>query len=444
VGAAQVCVVVEEKKGSNINHNKMRTILSIVFLLLACSQVALSLYGPKSNVIQLTKKNFAEKVFGSEHVWVVEFFAPWCGHCKNLAPEYDKAATNLKGLVRVGAVNCDDEKEICGNFGVQGFPTIKIFPSKLTPVKGQKDAFHKVPEDYQGARTAGAIVNFALSKLPSFVVPVTSANEEKFLGQELPKAILFTNKDKTSDLYKALSVDYHHRMVLGEAKHTDKKLVEKYGITDFPTLIVLGEENTKFDGKLSHETLTKFLEPHAAPAPQQQGKSSSSKPEKEKEPEPEPETGEIYEVKDQAVFDAQCANKGGLCAVAFLDGENFEQSEWDRYVAVLKALGEKFKGKLRILYMDGPQQPEFLRALDISPFYPTMAVLSPKKQRYTPFMGAFTEESISEFFDSVLRGKRSFAFDKLPAVATQQPRQPKPAAPVEEEEEGETKFKDEI
>lgn len=408
--------------------------------------MALSLYGPKSNVIPLTKKNFAEKVFGSEHVWVVEFFAPWCGHCKNLAPEYDKAATNLKGLVRVGAVNCDDEKEICGNFGVQGFPTIKIFPSKLTPVQGKKDAFHKVPEDYQGQRTAAAIVNYALGKLPSFVEKVTASNEEKFLGNPLPKAILFSNKDKTSDLYKALSVDYHNRMALGEARHTDKKLVEKYGVTTFPTLLVVkGEENIKFDGKLSHETLTKFLEPHAAPAPQQQKPSSSSKPEKEKEPEPEPETGEIYEAKDQATFDAHCANKGGLCAVAFLDGENFDQAEWDKYVSVLKALGEKWKGKLRILYMDGPQQSEFTKALDISAFYPALAVVSPKKLRYTPFMGAFTEEAISDFFDAVLRGKRSFPIDKLPAVATQQPRQPKPVQPVEEEEEeSETKYKDEI
>jgi len=437
----------------------MRTAeLSIVFFFLFCSQAVLGLYGPKSLVVPLTKKNFADKVFGTEHIWVVEFFAPWCGHCKSLAPEYDKAAANLKGLVNVGAVDCDVEKELCGNFGVQGFPTIKIFPSKTTPVSGKKDSFHKVPEDYQGQRTAAAIVNFALGKIPSFVVPVTSATEAKFLGQPLSKAILFTNKDKTSDLYKALSVDYHNRMVLGEAKHTDKKLADKYGVTVFPTLLVLGAEgaeNIKFDGKLSHESITKFLEPHAAPAPQQQGKpGGSSKPAgKEKvekqEPEPEPETGDIYEVKDQAAFDAHCTHKGGLCAIAFLDAENFEQSEWDKYVAVLKALGEKFKGKLRILYLDGPPQADITRALDLSAFYPNLVVLNPKKLRYTPFMGAFTEESISEFFESVMRGKRSFPLDKLPAVATQPPRQPKPAraAAAEEEEGGEektAKYKDEI
>jgi len=349
------------------------------------------------------------------------------GHCKNLAPEYDKAATNLKGIVKVGAIDCDVEKELCGSYDVKGFPTIKIFPSKPTPVPKKEGQFTKVPEDYQGARTAAAIANYALSKLPSFVTPVTSSTHEKFLGDKLPKAILFTNKDKTSDLYKALSIDFHHRFALGEAKHSDKKLVEKYGVTTFPTLLILakeeGGENIKFDGKLSHDALTKFLEPHAIPAPKQEKKASVVV---------EPESGEIYFVKDQAVFDEKCVKKGGLCALAFLDYANFEQEEIDRYVKVLTALGEKSKGKLRVFYLDGPSQPALAKALDLSASYPSAVVLSPKKLRYTPFMGSFSEESLSDFFDSVLLGKRSFAIDALPSISPFTPPPPKPV-PTDEE-----------
>jgi protein disulfide-isomerase A6 len=63
---------------------------------------------------------------------MVAFFAPWCGHCRNLAPAYKKAAENLKGLVSLAAIDCDDEKNkrICAEYGVQGFPTIKVFPGK--------------------------------------------------------------------------------------------------------------------------------------------------------------------------------------------------------------------------------------------------------------------------------------------------------------------------
>lgn len=418
----------------------MRILSSVVFVLLL-SHLAYGLYSAKSPVVQLTKKNFADLVIGSEHVWVVEFFAPWCGHCKSFAPEYEKAAGNLKGIVKVGAVDCDqnDNKELCGSFGVQGFPTVKVFPSKATPGK-KEGTFNKVPEDYQGARSAAAVANFALSKLPSFVSAVTSKNHDKFLENALPKAILFSNKDKTSDLYKALSIDLHNRMILGEAKHSDKKLVEQYGITAFPTLLVLQKEGEaiKFEGKLSHETLTKFLEPHAIPAPKQEkkaGGSSSKAKAKEQEPEVEPETGDIFEIRDQAAFDQHVANKGGLTAIAVFDYANFEQSELDNYVATLKALGEKFKGKLRIVYMDGPSQADFTKTLDLSANYPNAVVLSAKKLRYTPFMGAFTKESLGEFFEAVLRGgKRSPAIDRLPTIATFTPPPPRVPVPVEEDD----------
>lgn len=62
-----------------------------------------------------------------------------CGHCKNLAPEFKKAATKLKGLAKVVAVDCDEEKNkpLCSKYGIKGFPTLKIFPSdKSKPVIG--------------------------------------------------------------------------------------------------------------------------------------------------------------------------------------------------------------------------------------------------------------------------------------------------------------------
>ena len=42
-----------------------------------------------------------------------------CGHCKSLAPEYQKAAKALKGIIGVGAVDCDQHKSLCGQYGVQ-------------------------------------------------------------------------------------------------------------------------------------------------------------------------------------------------------------------------------------------------------------------------------------------------------------------------------------
>lgn len=60
------------------------------------SSGCLALYSAGSSVVELTPENFNHKVLDSDHIWIVEFYAPWCGHCKQLVPEYQKAAKALK------------------------------------------------------------------------------------------------------------------------------------------------------------------------------------------------------------------------------------------------------------------------------------------------------------------------------------------------------------
>lgn len=64
-----------------------------------------TLYSSDSKVVHLTDANFKKMVLDSDELWMVEFYAPWCGHCKSLAPEYDKAAKALNGVIRLGAVD---------------------------------------------------------------------------------------------------------------------------------------------------------------------------------------------------------------------------------------------------------------------------------------------------------------------------------------------------
>lgn len=79
-----------------------------------------------SSVLDLTPANFDDVVLKSGKPALVEFFAPWCGHCKKLAPVWEELAVSLdfaKDKVSIARVDADAEKDLGKRFGVQGFPT---------------------------------------------------------------------------------------------------------------------------------------------------------------------------------------------------------------------------------------------------------------------------------------------------------------------------------
>jgi protein disulfide-isomerase A6 len=79
--------------------------------------------------------------------------APWCGHCKNLAPEWEKAAQALEGIVNVGAVDMTTDQQAGSAYSIKGYPTIKFFGANKNS-----------PLDYTGGRTASGIIQYALDQ----------------------------------------------------------------------------------------------------------------------------------------------------------------------------------------------------------------------------------------------------------------------------------------
>lgn len=120
-------------------------------------------------VIVLTDADFDEKVMKSNDAWFVEFYAPWCGHCKKLQPEWESMAKRISKDVKVAKVDATTESRLGSRFQIKGYPTIKYFPA------GKKSDSGVV--DYSGAREVDAMSEWALN------MKGVSTSASQFLGQ---------------------------------------------------------------------------------------------------------------------------------------------------------------------------------------------------------------------------------------------------------------------
>jgi protein disulfide-isomerase-like protein len=137
-------------------------------LVVAVFLAMLTLSMADGDVVNLTDGNF-EAYLKNSSVMMVKFYAPWCGHCKQFAPKYEKAATLLKQQNKpyvLGELDATVNKETAAKFKVQGYPTIKLF------IEGS-------PIDYDADRTAEAVITFINKKTSPPSTELKSVEEVK-------------------------------------------------------------------------------------------------------------------------------------------------------------------------------------------------------------------------------------------------------------------------
>lgn len=221
-------------------------------------------------VVDLTPENFDSIIDGSKGAFV-EFFAPWCGHCKKLAPDWEVLASSFESSkdVVIAKVDADAHKELGNRFSVHGYPTLKWFP------KGET-----TPEEYEGGRDLESLTAFVTQKSGAKSKLKKAASNVVVLdGSNFDKIVKDSSKDVLVEFYapwcghcKRLAPDYE--VVANAFAGEDNVVVAKidcdahkekcaeFEVSGYPTLKWFGKnskEGEKYESARDVDSFITFI-----------------------------------------------------------------------------------------------------------------------------------------------------------------------------------------
>ncbi|OAL03460.1 thioredoxin-like protein [Phaeosphaeriaceae sp. SRC1lsM3a] len=183
---------------------------------------------PNGEVQELTLESFEKLVSSSLEPWFIKFYAPWCHHCQQLAPNWINLARQMKGNLNIGEVNCDVEKKLCKQAGVRGYPTMLLY-------RGAERV------EYDGMRGIGDLLSYA-EQVAAVRGGVQDVDAEEFKKMEETEEVIFTyfyDHATTSEDFTAL--ERLPLSLVGKAKLVktdDAELAKRFKISTWPRLIV--------------------------------------------------------------------------------------------------------------------------------------------------------------------------------------------------------------
>ncbi|KAK4708439.1 hypothetical protein R3W88_029364 [Solanum pinnatisectum] len=236
------------------------SIFTFGFLLLfLCSSSAdQQPFAVDGKVLELDESNFEAAISTFDYMFV-DFYAPWCGHCKRLSPELDKASVNLAVLkqpVVIAKVDADKYSRLASKYEIDGFPTLKVF-------------MHGVPTDYYGPRKADLLVRF----LKKFVAPdVSVLNSDSAISEFIEEAgknfPIFIGFGLNESVISHLAVKYKKSAWFSVAKDFSDKTMELYNFDKVPALVALHlsyNEQSIFYGPFEEKFLEDYIKQSLLP-----------------------------------------------------------------------------------------------------------------------------------------------------------------------------------
>ncbi|XP_061101014.1 protein disulfide-isomerase A6 [Conger conger] len=397
---------------------------------LACTLVLTvrGFYSSSDDVVELNPSNFNREVIQSDSLWLIEFYAPWCGHCQRLTEDWKKVATALKGVVKVGAVDADQHKSLGSQYGIRGFPTLKVFGANKNK-----------PEDYQGARSSQAIIDGAMNAVRSLVkdrlggkaggsdqgrqsgggssgggggggggskkdvVELTDDNFDSLvLNSDDAWLVEFfapwcghckNLEPEWAAAASEVKEQTKGKVRLGAVDATvHQGLASRYGIRGFPTIKIFqkGEEPADYEGgRTRSDFVARALDLFSANAP----------------------PPELLEVLNEEVLKTTCEHYQ-LCIIAVLPHIlDTGASGRNAYLDVMMKMADKYKKKMwGWLWTEAGAQMDLESALGIGGFgYPAMAAINARKMKFALLKGSFSDTGIHEFLRDLSVGRGSTA-----------------------------------
>ncbi|KAF2963790.1 hypothetical protein GQX73_g9782 [Xylaria multiplex] len=357
----------------------MRSARNIALGLLAAAAVV-SAADAASDVVQLKKDDF--EAFVKENSLVLaEFFAPWCGHCKALAPEYEEAATTLKEKdIKLVKVDCTEEQDLCQSYGVEGYPTLKIFrgPDNITP--------------YSGQRKAAAITSYMIKQSLPAVSDLTAETLEDFKTADKVVLVAYTDaSDKASnEVYSTIAEKLRDNYLFGATN--DAALAEAEGVTA-PAIVLyksFDEGKAVFSEKFEEDAIVSFTKTASTPL--------------------------VGEVGPETYSDYMSAG----IPLAYIFAETPEERK--ELGDALKPLAEKYRGKINFATIDAKAFGAHAGNLNLpTDKFPSFAIQETVKNQKFPFdiEQEITVETIGTFVDDFSAGKIEPSLKSEPIPETQ-------------------------
>ncbi|KAJ5627584.1 hypothetical protein N7528_005011 [Penicillium herquei] len=360
----------------------MRSFAPLVLSLLGATAVsAADADAADSNVISLTTDTFDE--FVKEHDLVLaEFFAPWCGHCKALAPKYEEAATELKSKdIPLVKVDCTVEEELCRTYEVDGYPTLKVFrgPDSHKP--------------YGGARQTDSIVSYMTKQSMPAVSSVDEDNLEDFKTLDKIVIIGYVGADDKSSnkSFTAFAEAQRDNYLFGAS--SDAELAKSQDAKQ-PSIVLykdFDEKKDVYEGKFDEESILEWIKVASTPLVGELG----------------PETYSKYMA-------------AGL-PLAYIFAETAEERE--KFAEEFRPIAAKHRGEINVVTLDAKLFGAHAGNLNLKPeTFPAFAIQETTKNAKYPYDQSkkLDAKEVGQFIQDVLDGKIDASIKSEPIPETQE------------------------